>query len=119
MLLTSGDILNWAIAISVLAVAFFICWALYLLINTISKGAKIIKRAENLLFKAENLLDSVKNKVKSSASYLYLLTEMIKRFSSIIKDKKSHKEDDDEESQEYDYEVKPKKRGKKKKLKVK
>ena len=86
---TSTDILNWAISLSVLAVAFFICYGLYLLITTLRKGMKIIKLAENIVHKAENLLDLIKNKISSSASYLYMVTELIKKVSKIVKNKKT------------------------------
>lgn len=111
---TSTDILNWAISLSVLAVAFFICYGLYLLITTLRKGMKIIKLAENIVHKAENLLDLIKNKISSSASYLYMVTELIKKVSKIVKNKKTENQEDNDEEEEFEYEVKPKKKGRKK-----
>ncbi len=116
---TSADILNWAISLSVLAVAFFICYGLYLLITTLRKGMKIIKLAENIIFKAESLLDLIKNKISSSASYLYMVTELVKKVSKIVKDKKTDKEEDEEDEEDFEYEVKPKKKGRRKKVRVK
>ncbi len=109
---TSVDILNWAITLSVLAIAFFICWGLYYIINTFRRGVKIVRKAENIVGKFESLLDLIKNKISSSASYLYMVTELVKKISQMMKDKKTDKKEEDEN---YEYEVKPKKRGKKKK----
>ncbi len=113
---TSGDILNWVLSISTLAVAFFICYGLYLLISTLKRGANIIKRAEGLVFKVESLLDLIKSKVSSSASYLYMITELVKKVTRIVKDKRSDREEDDDEEEEY--EIKPKKKGRKKRFSI-
>jgi len=115
---TSADILNWVISLSVLTLAFFICYGLYSVISTFRKGMKIIKKAENIINKAENLLDLIKNKISSSSSYLYMAIELVKKLSKIIKDKKSNDTEEDE-IEEFEYEVKPKNKGRKKKIKVK
>lgn len=114
---TSSDILNWVLSLSILTVAFFICYGLYSVISTFRKGMKIIKKFESLVFKAESLLDLVKNKISSSASYFYMITELMKKASNFFK-KKSYKEENDEYDDEYEYEIKPRKRNKKK-IKVK
>lgn len=115
---TSSDILNWVLSISVLAVAFFICYGLYLVIATFRKGMNIIKRVEGLVFKVESLLDLVRSKVSSSASYFYMITELVKKVSKIVKDKKNNKEEDDDDDYEEEYEVKPKRKEKKRRVKV-
>jgi citrate synthase len=112
---TSSDILNWVLAISILAVAFFICYGLYSVISTFRKGMKIIKKFENIVFKVEGLLDLVKNKVASSASYLYMITELVKKVTKIVKDKRGNREEVDDDYEE-EFEIKPKKKGKKKKV---
>ncbi len=108
MLETSRDILNWVLAISSLAVAFFLCWGLYYLISTFRRGFKLIRRVETIVFKTEGLIDLIKTKISSSASYLFMVSELVKRVSKIIKNKKEVRDDGDEE--DYDYEVKPKKK---------
>ncbi len=113
---TSTDILNWVLSLSVLAVSIFICYGLYLVISTFRKGMKVIKMAENIIYKAESLLDLIKGKISSSASYLYMATELIKKLSRLMKDKKTEKHEDEDE--DFEYEVKPKKESRRKKVKV-
>ncbi len=115
---TSTDILNWVVSLSVLAVAFFICFGLYSVITTFRKGMRIVKKAENIIYKVENLLDLIKSKISSSASYLYMVTELVKKVSKIVKNKKTENREDEDETEEYEYEVKPKKKGRKKKVRV-
>jgi hypothetical protein len=65
-------------------------------------------------------MDLVKNKVASSASYLFMVTEFVKKVSKIIKDKKSgHSREDDEEEEDYEYVVRTKNKDKKKNVRVK
>ena len=109
---TSKDILNWVLALSSAAVAFFICWAIYYLINTFRRGFKLVKKAEGIIFQIEDLVSSIKNKVNSSASYLFMLKELTKKVFSIIKDKKKKKDDLDDD-EEFEYEVKTKRRKRK------
>lgn len=63
------------------------------------------------MFKVENLIDLIKSKVSSSASYLFMVSELVKKVSKIIKDKRGGI-DDLEDDDDYEYEVKPKKRKK-------
>jgi hypothetical protein len=118
MLENSRDILNWALALSSLTIAFFICWGLYYLISTFRRGFHLIKKGEGLIFKVENLIDSIKSKVSSSASYLFMITELVKKVSRIIKNKQSQNDSDEDVEEEYEYEVKPKNKGKKRKIRL-
>lgn len=115
---TSSDILNWVLSLSIIAVAFFICYGLYSVISTFRKGMKIIKKFESLVFKVESLLDLVKNKVSSTSSYLYMISELVKKVTNIVKYKKNDKTEDEDEEDEYEYEIKPKKKGKRRKVRT-
>ena len=94
---TSGDILNWILAASSGVLVFFLCWALYYFIASAQRIYRLIKQVETGVTKAENLIDLIKEKLSSSASYLAILGELLKRGMEFAKDRRQ-KNDDQEPS---------------------
>lgn len=110
MFTSSADILNWALALAALVLAFFLCWALYYVIASARRLFRLIHQAERGVSKAESLVDMVKEKVSSSASYIPIVVELLKKGIDFAQEKKRRKVEED------DYEeVKPKARKNKKK----
>jgi len=79
MLENSKDVLNIVSAISIAALAFFLCWALYYIIASVRSTFKLVKRIEQGVEKAESLIDLIRDKVSSSATYLNLLSNLVKK----------------------------------------
>lgn len=96
---TSRDILNWVLAASAGALAFFLCWSLYYFIASAQRIFRLIKNVEQGVAKAEALLDLIKDKISGSASYLMILGEILKRGVEFAKSKRRNDDDfDDEEA---------------------
>ncbi len=106
---TSRDILNWVLAASAGALAFFLCWSLYYFIASAQRIFRLIKHVEQGVAKAEALLDLIKDKISGSASYLMILGEILKRGVEFAKSKRRRNDDD------FDDEDEPVKSKKKKK----
>src|SRR5680860_534550 len=85
---TSRDILNWVLAASSGVLVFFLCWALYYFIASAQRIYRLIKQVETGVTKAENLIDLIKEKISSSASYLAIFGELLKRGMEFAKDRK-------------------------------
>lgn len=88
---TSRDILNWVLAASIGALAFFLCWSLYYFIASAQRIFRLIKHVERGVDKAESLLDLVKEKISGSASYLMILGELLKKGIEFAKDRNQNK----------------------------
>ena len=91
MLETSKDILNLVAAFSIATLVFFICWALYYIIASGKRTFHLIKRIESGVEKAESLIDLIKDKVSSSASYLMILSNLIKKGFDFVEQKQENK----------------------------
>ena len=88
---TSRYILNWVLAVSAGALAFFLCWSLYYFIASAQRIFRLIKQVEQGVEKAEALLDLIKEKVSGSASYLMILGELLKRGIDFAKERSKHR----------------------------
>ena len=94
---TSRDILNWVLAASAGALAFFLCWSLYYFIASAQRIFRLIKHVEQGVAKAEALLDLINDKISGSASYLMILGEILKRGVEFAKSKRRNDDDFDDE----------------------
>jgi biopolymer transport protein ExbB/TolQ len=97
---TSGDILNWVLAISVAALSFFLCWAIYYFIASIQGIYRLIKKVESGISKAEEILDIAKNKLKNSSAYFTILAEVAKRAMEMVGRRRDKRAADREQNQE-------------------
>lgn len=95
MLETSKDILNIAIAASVLSLAGFSSWAVYYLARILQQGFKAAKEMRDRVNKLDELIKTIKEKVEHSTSYLLLIGEGVKKLVELGKsyiDKKENKD---------------------------
>lgn len=97
MFSTSHDILLLTIAACVAAFTIFLCWGMFYLIAMISNTYKIIKDARRMVDKVEGILDAIKEKINSSASYLFLIGEGLKKVLEMSKEWRHRKDKDDED----------------------
>lgn len=97
MMQTSGDILNFSISLAVLALAFFLCWALFYLIISLRRIYKISAQAKRIADRTEGLVSLIKSKIKESGSYFFLFSKLADKamdyFGEKMKEKKQEKEE--------------------------
>jgi hypothetical protein len=85
MFSTSHDVLLLVIAACVAAFTIFLCWGMFYLIAMTRNAFKIFKDVRRIFDKIEGIIDAVKEKVDSSAGYLFLIGEGIKKVVEIAK----------------------------------
>jgi len=98
---TSSDILNIVKAISIFSLAVFVSWAIYYFVKILKEIFKIIKEARERLEKIDELIKSIKEKVEHSTSYLFLMSEGIKKILEIVS-KYTGKKDNKKEIEKQD-----------------
>jgi len=91
MFSTSVDVLNLVLAVCLIALTFFLCWAVYYFVASIQKIHKLIKRVEGGVAKAEEIIGIAKDKLKNSATYFMILAEIAKRAMEFVQEKKANK----------------------------
>ncbi|MFA5247641.1 MAG: hypothetical protein WC415_00115 [Patescibacteria group bacterium] len=99
MFSTSQDILFLVIATCVAAFTIFSCWGLFYFVGILRNSFKVSRDARRIIEKAEGILDALKEKINSSASYLFLIGEALKKIVEVTKDfrdKKNSKKKDKE-----------------------
>jgi hypothetical protein len=122
MFSTSKDVLFLTIAACVAAFTLFSCWGLFYLVGMLRNTFKIVKDARRMVDKVESILDALKEKINSSASYLFLIGEALKRIMEMSKewhkDKHCECEEDKEEPVRAEAEEEPGFKEKPRKIKV-
>ncbi len=88
---SSQDILFLTIAACVATFTIFSCWGIFYLVGVLRNIFKISRDARQLLEKAEGILDALKEKINSSASYIFLIGEAMKKILETAKDFRSNK----------------------------
>ncbi len=86
MLETSQDILNIVKAVSIGALALFLCVAIYYMARILQQGFRITKEMRDRLHKIDELIQTFKEKVEHSTSYLLLIGEGMKKLVEVIRE---------------------------------
>jgi hypothetical protein len=94
MFSTSKDVLFLTIAACVAAFTIFSCWGLFYLVGMLRNTFKIVKDARRMVDKVESILDALKEKINSSASYLFLIGEALKKILEMSREWRGKKEKD-------------------------
>lgn len=97
MISSSRDILFITIAACVALFTIFSCWGLFYLVGAIRNIFKISRDAKNILEKFEGILDALKEKINSSASYLFFIGEALKKILEVAQNFKAKKRSKKEE----------------------
>jgi hypothetical protein len=97
LLNTSKDLLNIAIAASVVGFTVFLCWTIYYFAMILRQAFFGIKEMRGRLHKIDELLKTFKEKIESSVSYLLLIGEGVKKLVEVIKDRSDKKEEKKEQ----------------------
>lgn len=86
MLLTSHDLLNIVIAISVFLLSVFTCAAIYYVARILEQVFSSIKEMRERVNKVDEVIKSIKEKVEHSSSYFLLIGEGIKKLVEMAMD---------------------------------
>jgi hypothetical protein len=102
MFSTSKDILFLTIAACVAAFTIFSCWGMFYFVGMLRNAFKIVKDARRMVDKVEGILDALKEKINSSASYLFFIGEALKRIMEMSKEwhRDKHYEHEEEKNGE-------------------
>jgi len=84
---TSGDLLNLVIALCVIVLTFFLCWALYYVIAATIKAKRVIDRAERIVTGAEGIAATVKKTLSDSGLYLKFFNLIAAQVLGFLKDR--------------------------------
>ncbi|RLC37338.1 hypothetical protein DRH27_03960, partial [Candidatus Falkowbacteria bacterium] len=82
---TSKDLLNIAIAVSVVGFTVFVCWAIYYFAMILRQGFKIFREMRSRLHKIDEVIKTLKEKIEHSTSYLLLIGEGVKKLVEVAK----------------------------------
>lgn len=89
MFSTSLDILNLVLSVSIAALTFFLCWALYYFIASVHKIHQVVKRVELGVARAEEVINIAKDKLKNSSAYFMILAEIAKKAMAFVEEKRT------------------------------
>ncbi len=91
MFSTSSDILNLVLAICVILLTFFLCWAIFYLVVSLHRIHRLAKKAQAAVAKAEEVVEIAKSKLKKSGTYFMLLGEIAKKAMEFVEKKRAAK----------------------------
>ncbi len=83
---TSKDLLNVAIAVSIIGLVAFICWAIFYFAQILRQVFKVAKEMRERLHKVDEVIQSLKEKIEHSTSYLMLIGEGMKKLVEVVKE---------------------------------
>lgn len=86
MLETSADLLKVIAAVSIGVLTFFLCWALFYAIMSLRNIFLATRDARRIFDKVEELISAIKDKVNSSASYLLLIGEAVRKIMEFMRE---------------------------------
>jgi len=89
MFSTSQDILNWAITVSVMAVAITIVWIMVYIIGILRTLNDINRRVRATIETFTMVLAHLQDKIESTAGYLPLIVQAVTKLATYFINKKN------------------------------
>lgn len=89
---TSRDILNIVLAVSIGAVAFFLCWILYYMAMSFRNLFRMSKDIREVVTEAKETVRAFKDKVREAATFFVMMSEGMKKVMDYIKNRDGKKE---------------------------
>lgn len=115
---SSQDILNISISLSVIAVAIFLCIALFYLILNLKRINKFSSQLKKSIEKIENVGNLIQDKIKQSGAYFLIfktLSERIIEYFSNKREKRREAQQKESKKKESNKKIKGNKKSSKKK----
>jgi len=91
MFSTSNDVLNLVLAICIIFLTFFLCWAIYYFIASIQKIHRVVKKVETGVAKIDEIIEIAREKLKNSSAYFMILGEIAKKAMEFVQEKRAQK----------------------------
>ena len=91
MFSSSIDILNLVLAICIMFLSFFLCWAIYYFVVSAQMIHHLIKRIELGVTKVEGVIETAQDKLRNSSAYFMILGEIAKKAMEFVKEKQEAK----------------------------
>lgn len=91
MFSTSIDILNLVLAVCIICLSFFLCWAIYYFVVSAQMIHRLIKRVEFGVAKVEDVIETAQDKLRNSSAYFMILAEIAKKAMEFVKEKRAEK----------------------------
>jgi hypothetical protein len=76
---TSRDILNWAVAVSVVAVAISMVWAMVYIIGMLRTVSELNRRVRSAIEGFTVVMAHLQDKIQSTAGYLPMIVQAVTR----------------------------------------
>ena len=90
----SKDILNIAMAFSIIGLAGIVSWAVFYLAMILRQTFKVVKEMRGRINKLDELIKTMKEKIEHSTSYLLLIGEGVKKLVDVIKERTEDRKDE-------------------------
>lgn len=97
---STRDVLYLVLAIAVIWVAVFLCWALYELGKLLHQTNRVVTETEQKILRIERGVMAVKDRLESSVSYLGILAEGGKALLGIVQNRWKDRLSPDEEEED-------------------
>jgi hypothetical protein len=91
MFSTSRDILNFALSVSVLSLAFFLSWGLFYLAMMGRKIYLLTREAGEVITNIKETTKVIREKVEASAAMIAFISEGIKKIVETVDERKTMK----------------------------
>lgn len=82
--MVSKEVLNIVLAVVVLWVGIFLCWALYYAARILQQGYNMLKGVNDRIKKIDEAVQSIRERFEHSATYLGLVAEGVKELAKYI-----------------------------------
>lgn len=91
MFSTSIDILNLVLAVCIVFLSFFLCWAIYYFVVSAQMIHRLVKRIELGVTKVEGVIETAQDKLRNSSAYFMILGEIAKKAMEFVQEKRAEK----------------------------
>lgn len=91
MFSTSIDILNLVLAVCIVFLSFFVCWAIYYFVVSAQMIHHLVKRIELGVTKVEGVIETAQDKLRNSSAYFMILGEIAKKAMEFVQEKRAEK----------------------------
>lgn len=93
MFATSIDILNLVLAVCIVFLSFFLCWAIYYFVVSAQMIHRLVKRIELGVTKVEGVIETAQDKLRNSSAYFMILGEIAKKALEFVQEKRAERKE--------------------------
>ena len=90
--MSSRDILNYALALSVVTITVLVAWILVYIIRLFRQVEKVVSETTAAVQKLTSVLDFVKEKISGAAALVPLVIKGVEKIVEMVKTRKEHRD---------------------------